>query len=100
MVLLPEIKRLNRAADFHFFDRETLAFFGSKVLPYTWSRKDGTTFFVTSEQRPGSDDPRRFTVRVFNPRTNTVGTHGRFQQYETRGAAFIAARDASIEVPA
>jgi hypothetical protein len=100
MMLLPEIKRRNRDAGFHFFDRDALRFFGSKILSYTWARKDGTTFFVTSERRPASDDPRRYTVRVFNPKTNTVSTHGRFLQYETRGAAFIAARDASLEVPA
>jgi hypothetical protein len=93
------MKQRNRDAGFHFFDRETLRFFGSHVLPYTWARKDGTTFFVTSEQRPDSEDPRRFTVRVFNPRTGTVSTHGRFQQHATRAEAFIAARDASIEVP-
>lgn len=101
---IAEVRRLNAAAGNHFFDADTMRFFASRVLPYTWSAPGShLTFFVTSERFEGEyplvDGPRLYTVRVFNLVTGDVNTHGPFQGYDTPEAAFNAARDASLELP-
>jgi hypothetical protein len=58
---IEDIKKANKNRGHHFFEKDTLHFFDSRVE----SRVYGGRFFVTSEQDHGAtyEMPRRFTVR-------------------------------------
>jgi hypothetical protein len=88
----------HRAARLHWFDREAVSYFSSRVLWETLTPlplAPGCYLFVSSEQfRPlrGQADSRRYTVRFFG-HTGAVDTLGEFQQYETANAAKRAIRE-------
>lgn len=82
------VKARNRACGQHFFDADTLRFFGSRIGSRVFVGSNAT-YFVTSEQMPRSDDPRRYTVRKI--KGCDVSTVGKFQQYKTEAAANKAA---------
>jgi len=69
---IAEIRKANKDAGYHFFDRDTMKFFGSKVEagPY------GGTHFVTSEKHPTNPRSRIYIVRraEANGRVQTVGS--------------------------
>lgn len=87
------IARANRDAGFHYFDADTMRFFGSRVLP----RVFGGHLFVTSE-RSGFDpnSPRRYSVREVFP-DGSIDTVGEFNEYATAAAATRAADRLSRE---
>lgn len=78
---MADIKRANKAAGRHWFDKGALAFFRSKIEPKVY----GGRYFITSEQ---FDDaaPRRYSVRMAEP-DGSISTVGEFQAYDGRGAA-------------
>lgn len=81
-----EVIATNKAIGHHFFDRETLRFFGSRISRELVAGR----YFVTSE----SDfygTSRSYTIRVVNPR-GEVDTVGTFGQYETLSQAKRAMR--------
>lgn len=59
---IEQIKTANAAAGHHFFDRDTLRFFKSRIGSRTYVGRDGRTYFVTSEKGPNR--VRRYTVRA------------------------------------
>jgi hypothetical protein len=75
---------INRPYMGHFFDKETLRFFRSKI--YTlWQDESGFVLFVTSEKFDRST-PRLYTIRKFDPsygNTSQIETVGSFQEYKT-----------------
>lgn len=85
------IIRANRESGSHYFDADTMRFFGSRVLDGVY----GGRFFVTSE-RTGFDrsSPRAYSVREFMP-DGTIETYGEFNGYATAGTARTAARNAA-----
>lgn len=90
-----EIKQANQDAGQHFFDRDTMRFFRSRIL------RDviGGRFFITSEQFVYSDgvpEPRRYSVRMVDDRGH-IETVGDFQGYETAAQARAVARKMSAE---
>lgn len=48
----------------HFFDKDTMRFFKSKVTAHFRRLDDTTALFITTEQGPCQDSPRRATVRL------------------------------------
>lgn len=92
---IADIKAANRAIGGHFFDRDTIRFFASRVLDTVYEGPGGV-FFVTSEQFRGSThtEPRNYTVRKFDPETGSVDTMSGFNNL-TKGKAQRAARDAA-----
>ena len=76
----------------HFFDADTLRFFGSRILDGV-TVHGGRAYFVTSERQPYSNEPRRYSARYM-----TAGAHfhevGRFQEYDTAAQARAAIRAA------
>lgn len=75
---IADIRAANAAAGFHFFERETLRFFDSRIERTVY----GGRFFITSEQFHGSDGksaPRRYTVRVAHD-DGSVTTMGEFNE--------------------
>jgi len=98
---IEEIKRLNAAAGYHFFEPGEMRFFRSRIAPMVWLSADGElAFFVTSEQFEASDGyraPRTYSVRVCEMATGRIGTVGGFQAHKTLKAAERAAqREAGI----
>lgn len=92
-----ELKAEVTASGSHFFDRNTMRFFDSK-LEFTSSGPmcssegyDGNrSYFVTSEKDPSEGSKRRYTVRCFNRAGKlkmVMATVGDFQQYATKGDA-------------
>ena len=75
----------------HFFDRDTLRFFRSRI----GSKLYGGRLFVTSEQA-GDDSPRRYTIRMVRQYLDRpmldVTKVGGFQHFRTYDAAHSTAR--------
>jgi hypothetical protein len=86
-----DVKRANHDAGQHWFDRDTMRFFASRV----GSRLYHNRFFVSSEQFrsfTGADGDRAYTIREAMP-DGSIEEVGAFQQFETMGAAVAGIRD-------
>lgn len=85
-----DVKLAARNMGSHFFDADTMRFFGSRV----GSNVYGGRFFVTSEQREHYT-PRTYTVRVVTPsgrgRRFDITDAGGFQAFDSSAAANRAA---------
>ena len=79
----------------HFFDRATMKFFNSRVIQDVFCGVDNC-YFVTNE-RYDSSNPRLFTLRKYNPSTDSIETVGEFQAYETKFLALTAALGAAFD---
>jgi hypothetical protein len=92
-----DIRELARRAGNHFFDRDTMSFFRSRILDGLWSGPGGV-YFCTSERAPNSIR-REYTVREavvrrdVNPPgfgTNNGGTFTTARQAKARAKALAA----------
>jgi hypothetical protein len=83
---MTDIKRANKAAGHHWFDEGTLAFFNSRIYEQVYAGR----YFISAEHY---DDtvPERYTIRMVNP-DGSIGTVGKFQQYDSAHAARDAIR--------
>lgn len=99
---MAEIKARNSEAGYHFFDKDTLRFFGSRVSETVY----GDGYFVTSEQdRSGFgqlgqawNGERRYTIRRAMP-NGSIAQASTFGVWRTlrcakRVAAYFAEREA------
>lgn len=66
-----DIKAAVRATGSHWFDPDTMRFFGTRVSETVYQGSGGV-YFVTSEKPPHG--PRQCTVRRFNPDTADIAT--------------------------
>ena len=82
---ISEVKATVIANGGHFFDRDTMKYWGTRIE--TGVFKNGC--FVTSEDNYNKTK-RLYTVCRFNGKS--IGIIGDFQQYETKEAARKAAR--------
>lgn len=83
------IKANNRKAGQHWFDKDTMRFFSSRVGNKVF-RGGRCAFFVTSEEGPHGG--RKFSVRKTCDRGGRIQTVGDFQAYATRASAEAAAK--------
>jgi hypothetical protein len=73
-----ELKARNAENGYHFFERDTMHAFRSRVSERTYPGMSGRTYFVTSEKHVdyawGISHPRRYTVRVqhYDGKVDTV----------------------------
>ena len=82
---ISEVKSIVTANGGHFFDKDTMKFWGTRIE--TGVIKN--VCFVTSEN--SYDGTKRFyTIRRFNGKS--IDTIGEFQQYKTKESAREAAR--------
>lgn len=81
---IKEVKQANKEIGRHFFSRDTMNFFGSKIE----SELIGGKFFVTSEDNFNRTQ-RLFTIRVVNDQ-GEVDTFGEFQEFATLAEAMNA----------
>lgn len=83
---IADLKALNRENGQHFFERDTMKFFRSKIE----SGIIAGNRFITSEQF-NDESARKFTVRTFDTK-GRIGQIGEFQAHATRAAAIAAAK--------
>lgn len=88
-ISMDEVREANRELGHHFFDKETIRFFGSRV----GSKLYGGRFFVTSELDFYRTD-RRYSVR-FVEDDGSVSTTVDFREYGSWREAHAAARKAA-----
>jgi len=81
---MSDVRRINKEKGMHFFDRDTMRFFSSRIETKNFLI-DGK-YFITSEQRDMTQR-RRYTVRKFNPETGSITTVGDFQQFGSAAEA-------------
>lgn len=87
---IAEIKTVNKAAGYHWFDRSTMRFFKSKIESGVY----GGRFFVTSEQPPYG--PRTFTIHEALP-NGDIKTVSDFLPFSTLDEARKNARKMAHE---
>lgn len=89
---LDEIKQANEQAHRHWFSKDTMRFFssriGARVYPDHSCRR---TLFVSSEQPPHG--PRHYSVRAAIWDTGHIETVGEFGAYRTGAQAHRAAQE-------
>ena len=81
---ISEVKSIVRSNGYHFFDKDTMKYWGSRIETSVF--KNGC--FVTSEDNYDKTE-RLYTVRRFNG--TSINTIGEFQQYKTKDSARDAA---------
>jgi hypothetical protein len=84
---ITEVKKANKEKGQHFFSKDTLAFFGSKVYPELYT-VEGRQFFITSEDNFNRTE-KGYTIREAMP-DGDVETIGDFLQYSTKEQATFA----------
>jgi len=84
---ITEVKKANKEKGQHFFSRDTLAFFGSKVYPDLYTVA-GRQFFITSEDNFNRTETL-FTIREVMA-DGDIETLGNFQDYESEQQAIFA----------
>lgn len=67
---ISDVKRINKENGFYFFERDTMRFFGTKIVSTLY--KNNT--FITSDYTGFERNKRKYTVRVFNALTGSVDT--------------------------
>ncbi len=91
---ITEIKQANKKAGFHWFDKDTMECWGTKIESQVYSGPGGV-FFVTSGWdgfRGKEQGKRAYSVRGFNPETSQIKTIGQLGQY-TRDKAKDKAKE-------
>lgn len=77
----------------HFFDRDTMRFFGSRLMgEHLYDATTGDVYFVTSELDFHGGD-RRYTVRVLDT-DGGIREASTFREHASRGVALRAMRRA------
>lgn len=84
---IEDIKRHHRG---HWFDKETMRFFKSRVYSDIYPGKDGKVYFVSSEQGPVGN--RGYSIRRYDVATDCISTEGTFMVWKTLAAARAAAK--------
>ena len=98
---MQDLVRVSQEKGSHFFDRDAMRCFQSRVSDRLYPAADGTVVFVTSERFESGKrrDPRRWSVRRFDPVTGTVAEVSAFQAFKSAHAAHKAAAEAVGHVP-
>jgi len=88
---IQQIMTAHKQSGGHFFDKDTLRFFKSRILETVYQGPGGI-YFVTSERFEFRDDShkRGYTVRKFTPKTFSVDTAGEFNELTKYMAQKIA----------
>jgi len=65
------VKEINKAKDQHFFDKDTMRFFRSKIHSRVLI---DDKYFITSEKKCFDDETRVFSIREFDRKTGRIKT--------------------------
>lgn len=94
MRTLNDVKAAATEHGSHWFDRDTMAFFNTRLQSKVYPMDTGDILFVTSE-RMDADHPRRYSIRraYFDGEGRfQIRTIGDFQEYATADEAHRAAK--------
>jgi hypothetical protein len=87
---IEQIRQANRALGRHWFSRDTMRFFRTRVMCRVYPCGDGA-LFVTSDQHPARTGwVRRYSIRRVNA-AGEISTVGRFGAWCTRSQALAEA---------
>ena len=67
---MADVKQANKDAGYYFFSRDTMRFFGTRIVSTLY--KNNT--FITSDYTGFERNNRAYSVRVFHPETRIVNT--------------------------
>ena len=67
---MANVKQANKDAGYYFFSRDTMQFFGTRIVSALY--KNNT--FITSDYTDFERNNRAYSVRVFHPETGIVDT--------------------------
>ena len=85
-----EVRSRAKKGSPHFFDKETMRFFSSRVSELMWKSPNRNIYFITSEKDSGhtqhSGSTRAFTVRIIDE-NGDMKKVGKFQEYSTLNEA-------------
>ena len=94
------MKAYNKQMGYHFFDKSTMAFFNSVVVPvHPPTEKNmpmGGCVFITSE-RMDYNHPQGYTVRAMRS-NGTIESVSNFQEYESLEEACEKAQEKAKEI--
>lgn len=104
-VSMDEVRRKHTG---HWFDKDTMRFFRSRVGSVAYESNDGAyRFFVSSEKHEYSggeregyayhSEPRLYSVHVQRVADGSINTVGEFQGYRTRSAAENVAKGYALD---
>lgn len=82
---MAEAKKAHKNFGGHFFDREAMKFFNSKVE----SQLIDGRFFITSE-RFNDESPKLFTIREIASNGEMLSDVGNFQEFNSLESALVA----------
>ena len=91
---IPQIKKKNQAIGQHWFSKETMQFFGTRIESSVFVMPQGS-LFITSEQDPAGKawfGERRFTIRIAYP-NGVIDTVRGFGEYFSLPEAKMAVMD-------
>ena len=75
----------------HFFSKDTMRFFKSKLVSDVYVSNSGKVYFVTSEKKSFDTNERAFTVREYDLKLDKISSVGEFLSYETKAKALTEA---------
>ena len=91
-----EVRRRAEKGAPHFFDKDTMRFFSSRVSELMWKDANRNIWFITSEQDKGTTQhagsTRAFTVRKIDE-SGDINKVGEFQGHSTLSEARQAIKD-------
>jgi hypothetical protein len=96
------VQRASQRGDYHWFDADTLAWFGSRIEDTAYLSGDGEhAFFVTSEQdtsypHPAWNGERRWSVRRCDLLAGRITTVGEFGDHPDWASADKRARSEAL----
>lgn len=67
---MTDVKQANKDAGYYFFSRDTMRFFGTRIVSALY--KNNT--FITTDYTDFERNNRAYSVRVFHPETGIVDT--------------------------
>jgi hypothetical protein len=85
-----QFKKFNAEKGRHWFEPDTIRFFGSKFYPDDQFKNDG--YFISSEQND-AENPRYYTIRQGDFENGKVDTIGEFLEYKTLSKARSALKE-------
>ena len=95
---MADVKQANKDAGYYFFSKDTMRFFGTRIVSALY--KNNT--FITSDYTDFEKNNRAYSVRVFHPETGIVDTakfpdgKSTFNKFSTIGSAREFARNYKI----
>lgn len=85
------IRHYNKNTYGHWFSRDTMRFFKTKLSSWVGYNSDKDLFFFISSEKFRDNDERRYTIRYYNPTSFDIGSYSEFLEYDSLSSAKKAA---------